>query len=109
MVELWTDRATVGDVARPRYHHAIAGTAEVRSHNLCPLKRRVHRVCPADRIMVVAGRAAKFVHVRLQICQTFRNAVAGDADLVGRALQATFGAGPVVALDKDDDRVVVLA
>ena len=81
----------------------------MRGDLLGPLERRVHRVRPADRIMVVVQRPAEVVHDGEQVFEAFCDTVGGDADFVRQALQRAFAAGAVVALDVDDERVVQLA
>ena len=45
----------------PVHDRAVARPAEVRGDLLGPLVRRVHRVRPADRVVVVGVRAAELV------------------------------------------------
>src|SRR5271165_4761128 len=53
MVELRADFALRFNAIRPRYDGAVTRPAPVRSDLLRPPVRRVHRVRPADRIVVI--------------------------------------------------------
>ena len=62
--ELRPETAVIVDPRRPRNQHAVARTAKVRSDLLGPLHRRIHRMRPADRIMVIGPGAAQLVDHR---------------------------------------------
>ena len=56
MVELRPHLAARGEAVRPVHDRAVARSAPVRSDLLRPLVGRVHRVRPADRVVVVGLR-----------------------------------------------------
>ena len=109
VVELVANAASVLDVARPRDRHALARAAEVRRDLLGPLERRVE--CPRPRhrhVRIGRRRAPGVIELELLGDREVEDAVVGRP-LVGRAGQRAFGAGAVVAVDVDDQRVVELA
>ena len=79
----------------------------MRGHLLGPLVRRVHRVCPADRVVVVRRRSSELVDPgrhelgRLQVIRTVE-----DEHLVERPVDGALRRGPVVADDVVDQRVI---
>ena len=81
----------------------------MRGDLLGPLEGRIHRVRPADRIMIVGQRAAEVVHDGEEIIETFRDAVGGHTDFVRQSLQRALAARAVVALDINDHRVIEFA
>lgn len=107
--ELRADLAGLLDPFGPGDDQAVASAAEVRGDLLGPLKRRVHRVRPADGIVVVGRRPAEIVHNGQQVGNGFLDAVGRDTDFVGHALQRAFAACTVVAHLVNDERVVQLA
>ena len=109
VVELRADAALVLDPLRPGDDQAVARAAEVRGDLLGPLERRVHRVRPADRVVVVTSSAPPSSSIMRQHVLEVLGRGVEDGHFVERALQAAFGAGAVVALDVDDQRVVQLA
>jgi hypothetical protein len=58
VTELGAQAALIFDAGGPRNHHAIAAAAKVRGDLFRPLHGRVHRVRPADWIMVVGAWSA---------------------------------------------------
>ena len=64
VVELGADAALVLDPRGPGDDQAVARAAEVGGDLLGPLERRVHRVRPADRVVVERRRPAELVHAR---------------------------------------------
>ena len=64
VVELVADLALGLDAVRPVDDRAVAGAAPVRGDLLGPLVRRVHRVRPADRVVVVGLGRAELVDPR---------------------------------------------
>ena len=96
------------DALGPVGHHANAGAAEVRRHLFDPLKGRIEGHGPAGSHMRVGFGAAPFVHQREQILEFLGHAVE-VGHLVEHAVHAALGAGPVVAGDVEDQRVVELA
>ena len=61
VVELAAHLALGRDALRPVHDRAVAGAAPVRGDLLRPLVRRVHRVRPADGVVVVGRRGAEHV------------------------------------------------
>ena len=108
----WNWRANsagVFDVARPRDGQALPRAAEVRRDLLGPLERRVE--CPRPRhrhVRVGRRRTPGVVELELLGDREVQDAVVGGV-LVGRAGQRALGAGAVVAIDVDDQRVVEFA
>ncbi len=108
VVELSADASFVLDPRRPRDDQPVTRAAEVRSDLLRPLKRRVHRMRPADGIVVERRRRAQFVHAFEDCAEIFGDSVE-EGHLVEQAIKSAFGAGTVVPLDVDDQRIVQLA
>jgi hypothetical protein len=108
MVELGADASLVLDPCRPGDHEAIAGAAEMAGDLFGPREGRVHRMRPADRVMVEGGRPAQLVHAALDFLEVFGRGVE-EGHLVEQALMAALGTGTVVALDINDQSVVQLA
>ncbi len=79
---------------------AVAGAAEVRRHLLGPLVRRVHRVRPANRVVVVRLRSTELGQM---LDHELRCLQAGESGqrrhLVERALQRALRGGAVVTDD----------
>ena len=92
---------------RPVHDRAVARAAPVRRHLLGPLVGRVHRVRPADRVVVVGIRPAEEVDLRREELGRFdvRHAVQ-RRHLVEAAVRRAFGRRAVVADDQVDQRVV---
>ena len=107
VAELRAHLAASGEAVGPVHDGAVACAAPVRGHLLGPLVGRVHRVRPADRVVVVGLGGAELVDSlghelgRLDPCR----AVESD-HLVERALRSSLGRGAVVADDVVDQRVV---
>jgi hypothetical protein len=80
----------------------------MRRNLLGPLHRRIHRVRPAHRIVVVAQRAAQLVNHREQEGKALLDAIASSGHFVGSALQTPFGTRAVITHHEDDKRVVRL-
>ena len=82
----------------------------MRGNLLGPLIRRVHRVRPADRIVIVCLRSAELVDLglekvgRLDACNSVQH-----EQLVEAAVRRSFGRRSVVADDVVDQRVVELS
>ena len=66
VMELAADLALRLDAVRPVHDRAVARAAPVRRDLLGPLVGRVHRVRPADRVVVVGVRPAEVVDLRRQ-------------------------------------------
>ena len=110
-MELTADLALRLDAGRPGDDRAVAGAAPVRGNLLGPLVGGVHGVRPADRIVVVGFRRAEFVDVLAHVlgrhqCYDFRRGAVERDHLVEAALGRALGAGPVVADDVVDQRIV---
>ena len=72
VMELRADLALRLDALGPVHDRAVAGAAEVRSDLLGPLVRRVHRVRPAHRVVVVGLGAAELVERARQELRGFQ-------------------------------------
>ena len=91
----------------PVHDRAVAGTTPVRRDLLRPLVRRVHRVGPADRIVVGGFRAAEVVDLAHQELGRLDPAHPVEhRDLVEATVRRPLGGGAVVADDVVDQRVV---
>ncbi len=91
----------------PVHDRAVAGAAPVRGDLLGPLVRRVHRVRPADRVVVVGLRRAELVDPLGHELGRLQRAGAVERDqLVEAAVHAALGARAVVADDVVDERVL---
>ena len=66
VMELAADLALRLDAVRPVHDRAVARAAPVRRDLLGPLIGRIHRVCPAHRVVVVGFRPAEDVDLRRQ-------------------------------------------
>ena len=106
--ELLAQAAFVLDVTRPGYRHVLANAAELRGILLEPGERRIEGPGPARRHVVVGLLGAPDVIPLHLICNRHADAVE-ERDFVGRAQRAALGAGAVVAVDVDDERIVELA
>ena len=93
---------------RPRDHQTVTRAAEVRGDLLRPLERRIQRMRPGDRVVVVGHGSAKLVLNGQEVVEAFRDGIGDKANLVREALQRTFGARTVIPLDEDNQRVVQL-
>ena len=92
--------------ARPVDDRAVARPAPVRGDLLRPLVRRVHRVRPADRVVVVGVRRAEVVDPRdHELRRLEPEGAVQDDELVEAAVRRAFGGGAVVADDVVDQRV----
>src|SRR5271169_2129299 len=65
MMKLRTDLSLRLDPLRPVHNRAVARAAEVRGDLLGPLVRGVHRVRPADGVVVVGVRSAELIDLAL--------------------------------------------
>ena len=107
VAELRADLALGLDALRPVDDGAVARPAPVRRDLLGPLVGRVHRMRPADGVVVVRLGSAELVDPgrevlgRLESLQTVE-----VAHLVVAAVERPFGGGAVVAGDVVDERVV---
>ncbi len=106
--ELLAQAALVLDVAGPGDRHVLADAAELRGVLLEPGEGRIKGPGPARRHVVVGLLRAPDVVPFHLIVDRHRDAVE-ERDFVGRAERAALGAGAVVAVDVDDERVVELA
>ena len=92
---------------RPVHDRAVARAAPVRGDLLGPLIRGVHRVRPADRVVVVGVRSAELVDLALhELDRLDRGHAVQHRHLVEAAVQRSFGRGAVVADDVEDQRVI---
>ena len=101
--------ALVLDARRPRHHHVLVDAAEPRGVLLEPVERRVEGPRPAGRHVVVGLLGAPDV---VELCIWSSTGIVDaveERDLVRRAERPALGAGAVVAVDVDDQRVVELA
>ena len=111
MRELAANAAFLLDAFGPGDDHRIANTAQVRSHLLAPLKRRVSCPRPRGGIMRIHAWAAPFVEAavlfdRLQLLiGGERDAVLGR-NFVERAGFCPLHARAVIAPYIDDERVI---
>ena len=114
MVELGANPTYIFDMAGPRNSQPLPRPAEVRRHLLGPLEGRIKCPGPCHRHVRVGLVGAPVVVVQSIHCQDgldgwlVEDAVVGG-HLVVRAVHAAFGAGAVVAVDVDDQRVIELA
>ncbi len=108
MGKLVADAADILDVAGPGDDHALPDTAEVRGDLLEPTERRIERPRPMRRHVVVGLLGAPDVVPLHLVCDGNGDAVE-ERDFVGRAEQPALGAGAVVAVNVDDERVVEFA
>ena len=109
VMELVADAALVLDHLGPGDAHALPHAAEVRGNLLGPGERRVEGPGPGHRHVVVGLVGAPDVVEVLELLLDGRIDAIEHRDFVGRADHRPFGAGAVVALDVDDQRVVELA
>ena len=107
VVELAPDLALRLDAFRPVHDRAVARAAPVRRDLLGPLVGRVHRVRPADGVVVVGVRAAEEVDLRREELGGLESAhPVEDGDLVEAAVRRALSRRAVVADDQVDQRVV---
>ena len=106
----WNWRADLAlglDAVRPVDDRAVAGAAPVRGDLLGPLVGRVHRVRPADRVVVVGLGPAEVVDLATSGTRASRVPHAVERrHLVEAAVERALGRGAVVADDVVDQRVV---
>ena len=108
MMPLGTHAARVGDPLRPGDDQAVARAAVVAGDLLGPLKRRAHRVRPADGIVVVGLPGADVIDALEHRGEILLDAIE-ECHLVEEPLRAPLGAGAIVADDIEDEGVVELA
>ena len=107
MVELRADLAAGGDAPGPVDDGAVAGPAPVRGDLLGPLVGRVHRVRPADRVVVVRlGRPEQVDLGGHELGGLEPGRAVQAHHLVERAVDLALGRRPVVADDVVDEGVV---
>ena len=107
VVELGADLALGLDASRPVDDRAVARAAPVRGDLLRPLVGRVHRVRPADRVVVVRLRRAEVVDaLGHELDRLEPERAVQDDQLVEAAVRRALGRGAVVADDHVDQRVV---
>ena len=107
VVELVADLALGLDPVRPVHDRAVARPAPVRGDLLRPLVRRVHRVGPADGVVVVGPRRAEVVDSRgHELDRLEAGCAVQDHELVEAAVRRALGGCAVVADDHVDERVV---
>ena len=94
------------DAAWPVYDQSVAGSAKVRRDLLGPLVRRVHRVRPANGVVVECPRRTQVVDALDQEIRRDQIGRLADGRLVQRADQRAFRGRAVVADDVVDERVV---
>ena len=112
--ELRPAAARVGDPAGPGQDHAVAGAAQVRADLLAPLERGVPGPRPRGRVVRRVGVGPPRVQPAVlaeqgQLLIGGQDDAAGQRHLVERAGDGAFQAGPVVAEDVEDQRVIGLA
>ncbi len=106
MDELLAQGPLVLDARRPGHHHVLVDTAEPGGVLLEPVERRVKGPGPARRHVVVGLLGAPDIipfHLRFHrhLVDTIE-----ERDLVRRTQRAALGAGTIIAVDVDDERVV---
>jgi hypothetical protein len=107
VVELVTRLPACRDPAGPVHDRAVAGPAPVRGDLLGPLVRRVHRMGPSNREVVVRRGSAELLDPRRHELWRFQGSRAVHADeFVERAVDGAFGGGSVVADHGEDQGVV---
>ena len=107
MEELASDLSPGLDPLRPVHDRPVAGAAKMGSDLLGPLVRSIHRVRPADRVVVVGFRAAELVETRGKILRRFEVPIAGDRHyLIKGALERAFGRRAIVTDDDVDEGIV---
>ena len=107
MMELPAALAFCLDPFRPLDNRAVARAAPVRCHLLRPLIGRVHRVRPADSVVVVGIRAAKLVKPGAKELWRFERGHSVEIQhFVERAVQRALGRCAVIADDQINERVV---
>ena len=106
--ELLAQAALVLDACRPRDDHVLVGAAEPGGVLLEPVEGRVEGPRPARRHVVVGEFGAPGL-VELHLHVHRRADAVEERDLAERAFRPAFGAGAVVAVLVDDQRVVELA
>ena len=107
VAELRANFALGLDALRPVDDGAVAGAAPVRGDLLGPLVRRVHRVRPADGVVVVRLGSTELVDPRREVFGRLERLQTVEvAHLVVAAVERSFGGGAVVAGDVVDERVV---
>ena len=107
VMELAADLALGLDALRPVHDRAVARAAPVRRDLLGPLVGRIHRVRPADGVVVVGVRPAEEVDLRREKLRGFERAhPVEDRHLVEAAVRRALSRRAVVADDQVDQRVV---
>ena len=107
VVELVADLALGGEPVGPVDDGAVAGAPEVGGDLLGPLVGGAHGVGPAHRVVVVRLGGAELVDVgRHELGGLERRRAVQREQLVEGAVGRALGAGPVVADDVVDQRVV---
>jgi hypothetical protein len=106
VAKLLAERALVLDMAGPGDGHALANAAELRGVLLELGKGRIKGPGPARRHVVVGLlRAPDVIPPHLFLDRHLADAVE-ERDFVGCAERPAFGAGAIVAVEVDDQRVV---
>ena len=107
VVELLPYVALGLDPLRPVHDRPVPGSAPVRGDLLRPLVGRVHRMRPADRVVVVRLGAAELIDMGGHELRSLeRRRAIEDEGLVEGPVHRPFGAGSVVADDVVDQRVL---
>ncbi len=107
VMELRADLALRLDAARPVHDRAVPRAAPVRGHLLRPLVRGVHRVRPADRVVVVGRGGAEVVDPRHhELRRLESDSAVEDDELVEAPGGGALSRGAVVPDDVVDERVV---
>ncbi len=103
--ELRAQTTLVLDARRPGDDHGVARAAKVARNLLGPLKGRVHGVRPCRWEVVEVLRTTEFID-RFDVVLPFFRKPVEEHVFAERTLEASFGAGPVIARDVDDHCVV---
>src|SRR5690242_4414270 len=107
MVELMAGLALGLDAFWPMYDCTVARSAPMRRDLLGPLVRSVHRVRPADGVMIIRVGAAQPVQTNAQECRGLQRAEPVERNhFVESALQRAFPRSSVVADDEEDEGIV---
>ena len=107
VVKLVSKLPLTGDPLRPMHDHPVARAAPVRCDLLRPLIRGVHRVRPADGVVIVRFRATQFVDPTRHQFDRFKRGQSIERNaFIESAFKRTLARGPVVTDDVIDERVI---
>src|SRR4051812_40583705 len=105
MVELVAQFAAALDAMRPVDDRAVARATPMRSDLLGPLVRRVHRVRPTDRIVIVGFRPAELVDALVEELRRLERGGAVEIDhLIESAVERPLCRSAIVTDDIVDQR-----